>query len=652
MKKGELRSLSEREQARDKVSVFFGSRDNFYHPFIEIVLNSVDEIRNNFESGNIKVKLFEDGETISVTDTGRGLPLLGKTDGVENYKLLLLKLFAGTNYDNNEIGKITTGTNGVGLTVTNYCSEMLEATSIRDGKMTTITFEDGGKVKSIVTKDCIGNSSTKIKFKLDKQIFTSLKYDVEEQKSILKRISGVSNKVNITYEHNDEIVNYHYDSIAEYFEEVSLTRTSSSVMGPMKEYKDVISCVVRDHVPLEQTGDRIEKKELNKMQLILATAVEPLQESFLNVTFLKERGTIDDGIIEGVRETVNKYCKDKKKFTNKNDNITSKDVEESVTYVCNFLSTNVEFANQTKFSTQKALYKKIAKKYTKELLEVHMTEQPQEFEKFVQHILDIHEFNNKSSSKRKALQKKLSEKIDDFAKVEGLVDCRNHGENAEIFICEGKSALGSVILARNPEFQAGVAIRGKIMNCLKASLDEILNSPIVPDLIKILGCGIETSRKNKDLGEFKLENLRYGKIIIATDMDPDGYQIACLLLTLFYRLTPKLIENGMVYIALTPLFEITDLITKQVHYAFSEEEKQEIINKLTKYKVSRNKGLGELNANVMSETGVNPETRTIVQVTMNDVKEMEKAFQIWMDEDVTERKNIIMHELDKYTDID
>lgn len=631
-KKGELRSLTEREQARDKVSVFFGSRDNFYHPFIEVVLNAVDEITNNFETGNIKVKLFEDKETISVIDTGRGLPLLGKTDGIENYKLLLLKLFAGTNYDNNEIGKITTGTNGVGLTVTNYCSEMLEATSIRDGKKTTIIFENGGNVKSITTQDCIGDSSTKIKFKLDKEIFNSLNYQVEEQKTILRRISGISNKVNISYEYNDEITNFHYDTMLEYFKEVCLNRTSSSAMGAVKEYK--------------------EENELNKMQLIISTAVEPIQESFLNRTFLKERGTIDDGVVEGVKEMVNKYCKDKKMFGNKNDTITSKDVEESVTYICNFLSTNVEFSNQTKFSTQKKLYKKIAKKYTKELLEVHMTEQPQEFEKFVKHILDIHNFNNQSSSKRKALQKKLSEKIDDFAKVEGLVDCRNHGENAEIFICEGKSALGSVVLARNSEFQAAVAIRGKIMNCLKATLDEILNSPIVPDLIRILGCGIETSSRNKDLGEFKIENLRYGKIIIATDMDPDGYQIACLLLTLFYRLTPKLIENGMIYIALTPLFEITDLITKKVYYAFSEEEKEEILSKLTKYKISRNKGLGELNANVMSETGVNPETRTIVQVTMNDFEEMKKAFDIWMDESVLERKNIIMHELDKYNDID
>ena len=332
--------------------------------------------------------------------------------------------------------------------------------------------------------------------------------------------------------------------------------------------------------------------------------------------------------------------------------VSANDVADSVSFVCNYMSTNVEFSNQTKFSTGKKLYAETIKEYVTELLEIYKTEQPADFDNFVKHILEVQKFNNKSQASIRALKKKLTEKVDSFTKIEGVVDCKVHGEEAEIFICEGKSALGSVVMARNPIFQAAMAIRGKILNCLKASYDEIFASQIVTDIIKMLGCGIEMDKKNKDLGEFDETKLRFGKIIIATDMDPDGFQIACLLLTLFYKLTPKLIESGRIYIALTPLFEIENLKTHEHFYAFSEEEKIAIISNLEKYKISRNKGLGELDAKIMAETGVNPDTRTIVQVDMDDAKEMVNAFDIWMDDEVTERKNIIVNELDKYVDID
>lgn len=632
MTKGGLRSLTERQKARDKVSVFFGSKDNFYHPFIEIVLNSVDEISNNFENGNIKVKLHEDNETISVLDSGRGLPLLGKTDGVENYQLLLLKLFAGTNYDNNEIGKVATGTNGVGLTVTNYCSTFLEAKSIRDGKCAKVTFVDGGKMQDMKVVECNYPSCTEITFKLDKEVFQTLKYNAEEMKDVLKRISGVNEKVAIDFIHNGQTHSFHYDTMEEYFYDVATNRTSAPAIGRLKEYK--------------------EQNETNRIELIIATAVEPLQQSFLNSTFLKEGGKIDDGVLEGTRDVVNKYCETKKLFPNKNKKITTGDVQDSITYVCKFLSTNVEFANQTKFSTRKDLYRKLAKKYTKETLEAYMAEQPKEFEKFVKHILDVHKFNEKSSASRKALQKKLSEKVTDFTRVEGLVDCKTHGENAELFICEGKSALGSVVLARDPKFQAAMAIRGKIMNCLKASLNEILNSPIITDLIKVLGCGIETNKKNSELGQFDMSKLRYGKIMITADADVDGAHIVCLILTMLYKLMPKIIEEGLVYVVNTPLFEIQDNKTKEYFYAFSEQEKEEILAKIpNKVTINRNKGLGEVNPNTMAMC-INSEKRNLTRITPDTAERMSKIFEVWMSKEVNQRKDIINNTLDQYVDFE
>ena len=634
MSKDKIKQLSEKEQARQKVSIWFGSKENYYHPFKEVLFNGIDEINNNFENGKMTITLDESKKIVSITDTGRGIPINGETDGVPNYHLLLLKLFAGTNYENNESGKMTTGTNGVGLTVTNYCSKSFSVKSFRKDGIYSIKFNNGGQIEQPLKKEKneTNMTGTQICFELDDEVFSNTVYDFEEILDIAKKASGVNKKTKIIVKQGENEREFHYDNIGEYFNEISTNNTSAVIVGSEKTFE------------LEN--------ETNQMELVLTTSPEPIQESYLNITYLKEGGSINEGIINGVKLSVNKYCKAKKLLNEKLGTLSNADIADSISFVCNFKSTNVEFSNQTKYSTGKKLYGDIAKQFTQELLEIYMIEQPKDFEKFVAHILEVQKFNNKSQASKKALKKKLSEKVDSFTKIEGLVDCKEHGENSELFICEGKSALGSVITARNPVNQAGMAIRGKIMNCLKSSYDEIFKSQIVTDIIKVLGCGIDTDKKNKDLGEFNEQALRYGKIVISTDMDADGYQIACLLLTLFYRLTPQLIKSGRIYIALTPLFEIKDLKTGTTHYAFSEEEKENIISSLEKFKISRNKGLGELDAKVMAETGVNPDTRTIVKVDIDDIKEMEKSFEIWMDEEVTTRKNIILNELDKYVDID
>lgn len=633
MSKDKIKQLSEREQARQKVSIWFGSKENYYHPFKEVLFNGIDEINNNFENGEIIINISNDKKTISVFDTGRGIPINGETDGIPNYHLLLLKLFAGTNYENNESGKMTTGTNGVGLTVTNYCSKYFSVKSFRKDGIYSIQFQNGGNIEQPLKKEknTTDKTGTEITFELDNEVFSKTVYDVEEIMDIARKASGVNKKTKITVQHGEIKKVFHCENIEEYFKEVSPTNTSALVVGSEKTFE------------LEN--------EINQMELVLTTSPETTQESYLNITYLKEGGSINEGIINGVKLSVNKYCKAKKLLNDKLGTLSNNDIADSISFVCNFKSTNVEFSNQTKYSTGKKLYGDIAKQFTQELLEVYMIEQPKEFEKFVSHILEVQKFNNKSQASKKALKKKLSEKVDSFTKIEGLVDCKEHGENAELFICEGKSALGSVVLARNPINQAAIAIRGKIMNCLKSSYDEIFKSPIVTDIIKVLGCGIETDKKNKDLGEFNEQSLRYGKIMITTDADVDGAHITCLLLTMLYKLTPKLIEQGRVYCVNTPLFEIQDKKTKEYHYAYSEEEKEEILSKLDNVIINRNKGLGEVNAKTMAMC-INSDKRNLTQVTPDIASEMAKIFEIWMDEEVTARKNIISAELDKYSDFE
>ena len=637
-----IRVLSEREQARDKVSIFFGSRDNYYHPLKETLANGSDEITNNFETGHIKVYLGDMCDLITVCDSGRGIPLEGETDGVPNYELLLLKLFAGTNYDNNENGKITTGCNGVGLTVTNYCSEYFNIKSKRGKKNYEITFRDGAtEISGLKKNDGDGSTGTEVTFKLDSKVFTNTIYDYQEVHDIIKKMAGVSNKITFSFEHQGKIVEFHYPSIEDYFNEITHNNTSKVAHGIKKKF-----------VTQFRNEEDMMVDETNYIELLLCTSSEPIQESFLNITYLKDGGTINEGVINGTKLFVNKYCRENKLLDKKLGQINNDDVAESISFVCNVLSTNVEYKNQTKLETEKKLYKELVQDYTQEVLEIFKTEKPKEFEKMVKHILQVQKFNGKASENKAKLKKKLSEKVDSLGnRINGLVDCKTHGELAEIFICEGKSALGSVVLARNPRNQAAIAIRGKILNCLKANYDDIFKSEIIVDLVKALGCGIKADKKNKDLDSFDIKNLRFGKVILAADADADGQNIVCLLLTMIYRLMPDLIEEGVVYIANTPLYEIS-LSDEEIVYIFSEAEKEEKLKELQgrKYKIARCKGLGELDAETMSVTAMNPETRNLTKVTIGNVQDMIVAFEDFMGTDVTNRKEYITNNLNKYLD--
>src|SRR5699024_2772685 len=225
------------------------------------------------------------------------------------------------------------------------------------------------------------------------------------------------------------------------------------------------------------------------------------------------------------------------------------------------------------------------------MLESYEIQNEKEFKKLIDHLLTVQKHNGVNDKAKKKLKKVLTEKVDGINnRIENLVDCKNHNNDSELFICEGQSALGSIVLARDANYQAAYPLRGKILNCLKADIDTIFKNKIVVDLIKIIGCGIEADKKSKDLDMFDINNLRYGKIIATCDADEDGFQISCLIITMIYRLMPKLIEEGHVYIATTPLYEFKTKSDK-VYYAFSENEKEKVANEIKeKYIVSRSKG--------------------------------------------------------------
>lgn len=624
--KDTIKSLSVRETCRMRLPVWFGSRDNYTHGVREILANASDEISNNFDEGTIVVTLEEDKETISIFDTGRGIPINGETNGVKNYELLFLTLFSGTNYDNVDNGKITTGANGVGTCVLNHTSELFEVSSIRNYKKDTVIFKDGGYlIDSEFDIPTDIPNGTFIRFKLDKEVYTNTIYNTDDIKAMLKALSGVNSKLVIKYRHLDEKLEYHYDSTNDYLEDNSINKIVNTYSFNSKEY-DM-------------------ENELNTISCTWNVSTEPFQNTFLNYTNLIEQGSIYDGFIDGMRKVFTKASKSK--FTNL-------DIEMSFGFVVSVLSTNVEFTNQTKFSTNKQLYKKLVSEYIVENMEIFKAENPKEFDKILKHLQQINTFNTKNENSIKNIKKKLSEKTDTFTnRVETLVDCREHGENAELFITEGKSALSSVVASRNSDFQAAMPVRGKTLSVLKASADQIFNNQIILDIIKVLGCGCSFKNgKKKLLDDFNINNLRYGKIILTVDRDSDGASIACLLATTFYKLMPELLKQGKIYLAKTPLYEITTKDDRLI-YAFSDKEKDVIVKENKIAKIQRNKGLGEMSAEVMAETTMNPETRVIEKIVINNEKDMKYYFEKWMGNDVSLRKEHIENHLHEYmSDLD
>lgn len=632
MKHDKIKSLDTRSQARDKISIWYGSADNYEHASKEIIANGTDEIINNFEEGTVTVTLHDDLQTLTVEDTGRGIPIHGETDGIKNYELLFRTLFASTKYETSE--QTTTGTNGVGMTIATYTSSIFYVESCYGGYRYSLKFENGGElVQELEKEKCDKNlHGTKITFKLDSEIYPTTIYESDRMRDIVKRFAVGSPKVKLIFKYQDETQEFNYDTVEDYYTEIiGSTSTSPVITAPVTVYDD--------------------EDEINQIKLVLSTTPEPIQESYLNLTFLSEGGSFNDGVIAGIRSYANKYAKENKLFPKGVTSFTTDDIESSVSFVLVALSNQVEFQNQTKLSTNKKLYRKLAQKHVTQLLEIFKIENESGFKKFMNHLLEVQKHNSASQKAKAALKKKLSEKVEGIGnRVANLVDSEVTGEDAELYVAEGQSALGSIVLARDAVFQAVYPLRGKILNCLKASYTEIFDNKIITDLIKVMGCGIRADKKNKDIDSFDIKKLRYGKIVIATDADSDGAQIACLIITMIYRLMPDLIDQGYVYIAQTPLYEVK-LADDSMIYYYSEKEKDDKLPSLKgKYTIARCKGLGELMPEVMSETAMDPETRNLIRVTVEDSQKMIESLETWMGEAVEGRKQYISENLYHYVD--
>jgi len=649
-----IKKLSEKEKVRKRISVWLGASNHIavLHTIKEIVGNCADEI-NKGRGDEVEIIRHTDKKT-TIIDNCQGLPLEGQNDeGIDNYKLLFETLFAGTKYENGVSNSdYTVGVNGVFNTVLAFSSQDVTFEVARpDGNIYSISYHKGDNSSPLQVIGKSDKTYTKITYELDDDIFEDNYFKLSELTEIAsQQASLIEGRIKVTDEVTDQTFEFEYaNGIVDFLQEET------------KDLNDLHDLIVfnRD-ISHETTQEGKIVKDDIKVSVAMKYTREDegiTQIEFLNGSNLIHHGTIYDGFVAGMRNIINRFLRDNNLYKKDEKQITKDDVVVGLNYVVNFKSYFPVYANQTKFASYVKYYEDVMKNALESYFESYIVEHKKDMELIAKQVLVTKQSRERAEKTRMDFKKKLSGTVNNItARVEGLVTCKSSDASVtEIYLVEGKSALGSTQQGRDPEFQAIYALRGKILNCLKAPYEKIFNNEIIVDLIKILGCGIEVKNKHaKDLNTFDLKNLRWSKVVICTDADVDGFHIRTLLLTMIHRLVPTLIEEGKVFIAESPLYEIQHKNEKGKEvstFAYSDQEKDEILPKIAKlssYTIQRSKGLGENTAEMMWDTTMNPETRRLIEVTPDDVQEVVSTFNLFLGDDLAGRKEYVEENLHEY----
>ncbi len=645
-----ISSLKGADRVRLRPAVIFGSDgiEGCEHSFFEILSNSIDEFKEGYGT-RINVTVYND-RVMEVEDFGRGVPLdWNEKEQKYNWELVYCELYAGGKYNNTEGGayEYSLGLNGLGACATQYASEFMDVTSYQRGTKYTISFRAGEPVTELVKSECPKNKTgTVIRWKSDKKVFTDINIPKEYFSNVLKKQAVVNAGLLLTlkWQKSDgsfETEEFYYENgINDYIREL----VGESGLSPIGDYSS--ERVGRD------SADRSEYKVKMQFAFCFSNDVN-LIEYYHNSSYLEHGGSPDKAAKSAFVWAVDQYAKNNGKYNKNESKILFSDVEDSLVLVVNSFSTQTSYANQTKKAINNVFIAEAMTDFFKHSLEVFFAENPQAADKVVGQILVNKRARESAEHMRVSSKKKLTATLDITNTVEKFVGCRlRDPERCELYIVEGDSALTSCKLARNSEFQAIIPVRGKTLNCLKASFDRIMKSDIILDLIKVIGCGVEAKQlKAKGVSTFDLSALRWDKIIICTDADEDGYQIRTLILTMFYRLLPTLIKEGRIYIAETPLYEIT--CGNETMFAYNENEKNDILEKFKDKKVTiqRSKGLGENDADMMSLTTMQPATRKLIRISPDDEAKTYEMFDVLLGDNIVGRKEFIANNGAKYLNL-
>ena len=643
-----ISQLKGADRVRKRPGVIFGSDglEGCEHAVFEILSNSIDEAREGF--GNIITVTLYDDKSIEVEDFGRGCPVdWNPAEKRFNWELVYCELYAGGKYKNDDGGdyEYSLGLNGLGACATQYASEYMDVTVWRDGNKYTLHFAKGKiKGKMLVEPSDRKKTGTTTRWKPDIEVFTDINIPESYFLDILRRQAvvnaGVTFRFRAQHGAKFETTEFCYkNGIADYVAELA---GESPLTQPY-------------YIETERKGKDREDKPEYKVRMSAAFCFSNRTnaiEYYHNSSWLEHGGAPDAAAKTAFVYAIDAYIKKTNKYQKNESKITFPDIADCLILVTNCFSTRTSYENQTKKSITNRFIREAMTDFFKEKLEIYFIENKAEADRIADQVLVNKRSRESAEKARLNIKKKLTGNLDIANRVQKFVDCRTKDvSKREIYIVEGDSALGSVKLSRDAEFQGIMPVRGKILNCLKADYDRIFKSDIITDLIRVLGCGVEVqTKKTKDLSAFDLENLRWNKVIICTDADVDGYQIRTLILTMIYRLCPTLIQEGYVYIAESPLYEIT--CKDKTWFAYTDAEKSEIVKKLEgkKLSINRSKGLGENDPEMMWMTTMNPETRRLIKVMPEDMERTMQIFDLLLGDNLQGRKEHIAENGYKYLD--
>ena len=612
-----IKVLEGLEGVRHRPSMYIGStsKSGLHHLVYEIVDNSVDETMAGY-CDTISVSLNKDG-SVTVIDNGRGIPVdihpVYKRPALE---IVVTKLHAGGKFDKGSY-TISGGLHGVGISVVAALSRLMKVTVKRNGKKYHQEYKIGkptGDVK--VIGDCDKKETgTEITFFPDETIFSTTKFDYSVLETRFREIAFLNKgvKISLTDEISGKKETFHYEGgLVEFVKWVNKSKEAihaKPVYFMKEESKVIVECAVQYNSGYNET--------------VL---------SFVNTINTIEGGTHEAGFKSALTRAINDYANRNKINGSKGaENLTGDDVREGLTAIISVKVPEPQFEGQTKTKLGNSEVKGIVDSVAMKSFAQFFEENPTVAKRIVEKAMEAQKARNAAKKAKELVRRKNAFSVGGLPGK--LADCSSSkAESSELFIVEGDSAGGSAKMARNKEHQAILPLKGKILNVEKANQVKILSSEEIVNLITAIGTGIGE--------QFDLEKLRYAKIIIMTDADVDGAHIRTLLLTFFYRFMPKLIENGHIYIAVSPLYKIRK---KSDHYVYSEDELKKIVTKLGgNVLVQRFKGLGEMNADQLWETTMDPKARLLNRVTIEDVVKSDSVFSRLMGDDVEPRRQFIV----------
>lgn len=645
-----ISSLKGADRVRKRPAVIFGSDgvEGCAHSIFEILSNSIDEAREGYGE-KILLTRFADG-SIQVEDFGRGIPVdYNPKEQRYNWELVFCEMYAGGKYSAGEDNyEYSLGLNGLGLCATQYASEWMTADIYRDGFHYHLDFKQGEPAGEMIKEPFKGRrTGSIIRWKPDTQVFTDVNVPTEYFTDTMKRQAVVNAGLDLIFVDQTgpekQTTEFRYEKgIEDYVNET----VGLDYITPTRYCESTATGRDREDQPDYRVKMSAAFCFSNKVQML---------EYYHNSSWLEHGGSPDRAVRTAFVNQIDNFLKTKGLYKKNESKITFADVQDCLVYVSSTFSTRTSYENQTKKAITNKFVAQAMTEFLKHNLEVYFLENPEEAQKICQQVLINKQSREHAEKTRQSIKKTMTSQIDIANRVQKFVDCRTKDvSRRELYIVEGDSAMGAVKTSRDSEFQGIMPVRGKILNCLKADYDRIFKSDVITDLIKVLGCGVELGGKaKKDLATFNLENLRWNKVVICTDADVDGYQIRTLILTMIYRLTPTLINEGYVYIAESPLYEINT--KNKTYFAYTEPEKANILSRIgkEKYTIQRSKGLGENDPEMMWLTTMNPESRRLIKVNPEDVEHTAAVFDLLLGDNLAGRKeHIAQHGVEYLDDLD